>query len=170
MTITELGALGEFFGAIAVVATLVYLALQIRQNSALLQANKESMEANSRISINAAYDQTFDHLSRIRLLRAGDGEVARIWRLGCGEENLEPDEQTRFSDLFEELFMARMMAFHRAATLEIPAIDFGAVRNMAGDLKDNPGLLVQWRNRVHTPASAGFREAVEGVLGEQETQ
>ena len=33
MTITELGALGEFVGAIAVVATLIYLALQVRQHT-----------------------------------------------------------------------------------------------------------------------------------------
>ncbi len=32
MTITELGAMGEFVGAIAVVATLLYLALQVRQS------------------------------------------------------------------------------------------------------------------------------------------
>ncbi len=33
MTIMELGALGEFVGSIAVIATLIYLALQIRQNT-----------------------------------------------------------------------------------------------------------------------------------------
>ena len=33
MTIMELGALGEFVGAFAVVATLIYLAVQIRQNT-----------------------------------------------------------------------------------------------------------------------------------------
>jgi hypothetical protein len=38
MTIMELGALGEFVGAIAVVLTLVYLAVQVRQNTAGLRA------------------------------------------------------------------------------------------------------------------------------------
>ena len=33
MTISELGSIGEFLGAIAVLVTLVYLALQIRQNT-----------------------------------------------------------------------------------------------------------------------------------------
>ena len=33
MSIMELGALGEFVGAFAVVATLIYLALQIRSNT-----------------------------------------------------------------------------------------------------------------------------------------
>ncbi len=33
MTIFELGALGEFVGSIAVVGTLIYLAIQIRANT-----------------------------------------------------------------------------------------------------------------------------------------
>ena len=36
MSITELGAVGEFVGAIAVLATLVYLAYQTRQNTLML--------------------------------------------------------------------------------------------------------------------------------------
>ncbi len=40
-TIQMLGSLGEFVGAIAVVATLVYLAIQVRHS-------KEAMEANTR--------------------------------------------------------------------------------------------------------------------------
>ena len=34
MTISELGAVGEFFGSILTLVTLVYLAIQIRQNTA----------------------------------------------------------------------------------------------------------------------------------------
>ncbi len=33
MSIIELGALGEFLGSIGVIATLIYLAIQIRQNT-----------------------------------------------------------------------------------------------------------------------------------------
>ena len=38
MTIFELGALGEFVGAFAVIATLIYLATQIRQNNIIARA------------------------------------------------------------------------------------------------------------------------------------
>ena len=33
MTIMELGAMAEFLGSIGVIATLIYLAIQIRQNT-----------------------------------------------------------------------------------------------------------------------------------------
>ena len=39
MSIMELGALGEFVGSIAVVITLIYLALQLKQNTSSVRAN-----------------------------------------------------------------------------------------------------------------------------------
>ena len=33
MTVIELGALGEFFGSIVIIVTLIYLAIQVRQNT-----------------------------------------------------------------------------------------------------------------------------------------
>ncbi len=42
LTIQDLGALGEFFGSIAVLATLVYLALQTRQNTLAIVAQLEA--------------------------------------------------------------------------------------------------------------------------------
>ena len=44
MTIFELGALGEFVGAIAVVGTLIYLAVQIRQNTLQIRDNVLSLQ------------------------------------------------------------------------------------------------------------------------------
>ena len=38
MTIMELGALGELLGAIAVFATLIYLSVQVRQNTRSIDA------------------------------------------------------------------------------------------------------------------------------------
>lgn len=43
MTIMELGALGEFVGSIAVVITLIYLAMQIRQNTRSMEETKKHM-------------------------------------------------------------------------------------------------------------------------------
>ena len=42
MTIQDLGALGEFFGSIAVLATLIYLALQTRQNRMAIAAQLDA--------------------------------------------------------------------------------------------------------------------------------
>ncbi len=41
LTIQDLGALGELLGSVAVLVTLIYLALQTRQNTAAIQAQIE---------------------------------------------------------------------------------------------------------------------------------
>ena len=56
MSIMELGALGEFVGAIAVVVTLAYLAVQIRQNT-------RAMEESRRLALAQTYQVRADALS-----------------------------------------------------------------------------------------------------------
>ena len=38
MTLQDLGGLGEFIGAVAVVVSLIYLAVQVRQNTGALNS------------------------------------------------------------------------------------------------------------------------------------
>ena len=47
MTIQDLGALGELIGSVAVLATLVYLALQTRQNSRMIGAQLDVARMNT---------------------------------------------------------------------------------------------------------------------------
>ncbi len=66
MTLTELGALGEFVGAIAVVVTLVYLAIQIRQNT-------HSMEEGRRLALAQTYQMRADALQNM-MVQAADSQ------------------------------------------------------------------------------------------------
>jgi hypothetical protein len=70
MTLIELGALGEFVGAIAVIATLVYLAVQIRQNT-------RSLEASQRLALAQTYQMRSDALQTM-LVQAASSEIGRI--------------------------------------------------------------------------------------------
>ncbi len=51
LTIQDLGALGEFFGSIAVLATLVYLALQTRQNTVAIAAQLDGARISSTLHL-----------------------------------------------------------------------------------------------------------------------
>lgn len=55
MTIMELGALGELLGAIGVIITLVYLAVQIKQNT-------RSMDESKRLALAQTYQMRADAL------------------------------------------------------------------------------------------------------------
>ena len=84
MTVIELsqvlGNFGEFFGAIAVVVTLVYLAVQIRQNSRHLQQVAYQSRADATVSVSLALAQS-DSLADI-ISRANRGDAL------CDEEQL----------------------------------------------------------------------------------
>ncbi len=66
MSILELGALGEFLGSIAVLATLVYLSVQIRQNT-------KSMDESKRLALAQTYQVRSDAL-QMMLVHAADSE------------------------------------------------------------------------------------------------
>ncbi len=98
MTITELGALGELVGAIAVVATLAYLAVQIRQNT-------RSMEEGKRLALAQTYQMRADALQSM-LVQAADSEhigpiITKLTQQGYPEDvsalaGLSPEERGRF--------------------------------------------------------------------------
>ncbi len=54
LTIQDLGALGELLGSVAVLATLVYLALQTRQNTAAIGAQLDAARITSVTELNLA--------------------------------------------------------------------------------------------------------------------
>ena len=98
MTIMEMGALGEVIGAIAVVATLAYLAVQIRQNT-------RSMEESRRLALAQTYQMRADALQEM-LVRAADSEhigplITKLTQLGypadvSALDDLSPEERGRF--------------------------------------------------------------------------
>ena len=98
MTIMELGALGEFVGAIAVVVTLAYLAIQIRQNT-------RSMEESKQLALAQTYQMRADALQNM-MVHAAESErigpvITKLTEHGYPEDpssldQLTPIERGRF--------------------------------------------------------------------------
>ena len=76
MTISEIGSIGEFISAIAVVVSLVYLAFQVRDNSSFVRENSEFLRATHDVSSNEGVAQFrknyFDHPELIEIERRGN--------------------------------------------------------------------------------------------------
>ena len=86
MNIMELGAIGELLGGVAVVASLVYVGLQIRQNTAATRA--------------ASHHAVTDSFNEINLSLAREPALAEVWCRGSQTRvGLSDDERIRF-DLF----------------------------------------------------------------------
>ena len=98
MTIMELGALGELLGSIAVLATLVYLSVQIRQNT-------RSMDESKKLALAQTYQMRSDAL-QMMLVHAADSEhigpiISKLTSAGYPEdidalEHLSEVERQRF--------------------------------------------------------------------------
>jgi hypothetical protein len=95
-----IGAVGEILGAGTVIATLFYLAQQIRQNNQALTRSNEFAQANSIHQINTAFSGVWSHL-------ASDGGLADIYTRALAGEQLTPTEETRFTS-FVNMFIATL--------------------------------------------------------------
>ena len=86
-----LGNYGEFVGAIAVVVTLAYLAIQIRQNTGATRA--------------ASHHAIVEALNRGNLAQAEDAELAQIWVSGSEDRScLDEAQRQRFDMLLLSYF------------------------------------------------------------------
>jgi hypothetical protein len=90
VTLQDIGSIGELVGAIATVATLAYLAIQIRHNNRGLDQNSALMRMTYENQIRQDGQQ-------LRALIASDAELSSIWRAGlAGGSGMERPERDRF--------------------------------------------------------------------------
>ena len=111
MTLEDLGNLSEIIGAIAVVVSLVYLAVQIRQNTAQI---RESSQV-SRLLLQENFVSGQEELIRSFL---ENEEMFRVWRLGTTTtDELSGDDRERFGLLLYGQ-MYRYHVMYQARDLE----------------------------------------------------
>jgi hypothetical protein len=83
MTLEEINYVAQTIGVAAILASLVFVGYQIRQNTRALRAT--------------SHHAVSDSFNAINTLIAGDPRVARIWRLGlAGLDTLDEDERASF--------------------------------------------------------------------------
>ena len=90
-------AIVEIVGLLAVVASLVYLAIQVRQNSQLISQN-------TFVARSAMVHETSAFYARFFELIADNSELASIFHRGKNSEDLGPVELERFEALLEVYF------------------------------------------------------------------
>ena len=102
-----IGAIAELLGAIGVILSLAYLAVQIRQNTKQLSLNARSMQAASGDAW-MQYGVSF----RGNLIR--DPGVAQLFRTGlAGDSPLSENDQVRFLFLMLDAFTTFQTAVTR---------------------------------------------------------
>lgn len=107
MTLQDFASIGELVGAVGVIISLIYLAAQVRQNTAALRAS----------SITRVTDRTAESMGMV----ATDPELAKLLGKGvAGDSPLEPDERIRF-ELLMGMWFTHWQGMHRQ--ISVGAID-----------------------------------------------
>ena len=155
MTIQDLGAISEVVGAIAVVVTLLYLAIQTRQSRIATEQTVDLARVQATVSVGEAY-------SRWRNLIASNPDLVIVIAKANSGQDLTEVEKTQVSEAFEERIVASWISF--ASTYAS-----GAAHSTAADIdylveffRKNPAALEDW-NRMRMVTEAGSPEFVSAV-------
>jgi hypothetical protein len=150
MTLQDLGSVGELVGAIATVATLGYLAIQIRSNTKAVQS--------------AAAQSVHENYATWYHLMAGDAELAGIAVKGLRDySDLSEVEKARLVATLMAFLSYSQNAFikWREGTLS-PELWLGWEVLMV-NLVGSPGGLEFWKERSYVFGEE-FRNYVEGDI------
>jgi hypothetical protein len=147
-----LGAIGDLIGGTAVMVTLIYLAIQVRQSN--------------RVMRDTAYSEWNTQLQNL-LGQYSSSESGDLVRRGSHDpDSLTEKEREQFN-----LLLHRSMAFYeyswrlyKRGTLEDSMVD-PALRNMMKTLQTPGGK--EWWLKYPLEFSEDFTEHVEGMLGHQ---
>jgi hypothetical protein len=157
MTLQDLGDIGEFIGALAVVASLIYLAVQLRQNTKQMAENGEEAKL-------AALERAVQTASQLRFAMIRDAGVADIWLRGSrGLTDLSEQESLRFYLLVSDLLFNHETYFMRCQLTDPER--WPQWRSALRQLLVYPGF--QETVKLITPdLKPAFAEEVESIVAE----
>ena len=142
-----IGAIGELLGAAGVIATLGYLAIQIRQNTRTQSAASEQAKSPS--------------FSGFHSYVAQSETLAHIWEKGFADETaLTPDEKRRFVWMIADYFLATEGIFNQYSLGFVSADSWSQHERAIMGALNNPLVKRWWDNRI-TPLSYTFRNHVD---------
>jgi len=150
MSLSDLASLGSFVSGVAVLISLIYLALQVRQ----AEKNQQSLMQQGQAT------RVCD-----MLLRYAEPELARIYGKGMAGEDLTEVELVQFSSVLRAQLIARQDTFLQHERRLTPEPAFYTLRLTTQDAMRAPGARAMWRNVRHMygPSFRAFiDEAIQG--------
>jgi len=150
MSLEDLGNIGEFVAAVGVIASLIYLAVQIRQNTKWARHQ----------TFQSSLGQTLDWYRLI----TEDDDVARIYVAGCESfEQLSYQDKVRFSHLMVQAFAhcEVMLQVGEDRLLREETID--AVNRFIIRQFGHPGVRSWWEQEGRSVLARDFRDHVDRV-------
>ncbi len=157
LTMAELfGNFGEFIGAIAVVLTLAYLAIQVRHSKVALDANTHAVDESRKHARADAVRQIAYRWNEILHNATGTSESASIFVRGHRDlHELDEAEQAVYSSqlvpfLTHHLYVLQVAREGYLGDEVVGEDMVGLLDMMIGDmLRNHPGARAWWRTLEH---------------------
>lgn len=150
VNLAAIAQISQTLGSIAVVASLVFVGFQIRQNTKATRA--------------ASHHAVSEALNRLNILWARNGDAARIWLSGMSDRRaLEPDERWRFDSTVRAYLHVCETMYTQA---DLGAGDLGIVMAEENGIKtvfSSEGVKEWWAENPFG-FSAEFRDYVGGLI------
>ncbi len=149
MSLEQASYLSQIVGVVAVVASLIFVGVQLRQNSLAVRA--AASQAHS-----AIYHQITSSI-------VDDASFARIWRL-AGEQfdSLEPDERVRFFAFTTILFRYYESSYVQWRRGQLDDEHWHTIVQQLTGSRGSPGIAEWWKRRKswHSPAFQRWYETL----------
>ena len=146
----SLANLGEVIGAVAVVVSLIYLAVQVRQST---QAQRTEN-----------FSRALDRIAAIQAALSQDSQTAVVFAKGVADSNeLTPKQRIQFTWAMYELFGAFEFMYLASKTKSIPDEVWQRWSSAVAFWLSYPGTQTWWHARP-IPFTNGFTSFVESLL------
>lgn len=156
MTLDSWAAIAEIIGAIAVIVTLMYLAIQVRHS-------KESVDANTKaIRAQAISDITRNVHDQMHMLVQGHDTAAAFQRFAT-EDSLEPLDAFLIDSVLSAVFVARQNEYFQWKQGLIGEEVFRSLHHIILTILGSPNGRHWWQNegrRMYAPAFVDFVDAM----------
>ncbi|MGD8416681.1 MAG: hypothetical protein PVH91_06455 [Pseudomonadales bacterium] len=155
MSWEAIGAIGEALGAVGVILTLAYLAVQIRQNTRSQQTE--------------SYGRALDRVTTLQGRLSENAELADILLRGAVDhESLSANERVRFAWMFYEMFSAFEFIYHQSQSDAMPRDVWQRWADTLCWWMSYPGVRAWWSARP-APFTPDFSEFVDQQAAERPT-
>ena len=156
-----IGAIAETLGAVGVIASLVYLAGQIRQNTAQMDRAERTARGDS-------YQSTLGMIQSTSEAVRVDGEASEIMRRGLLDlRDLTEAESYRFNWLMGSHLFAWDNALYQYHHGVLADDRWVLIRNMIAYYLRLAAFRDFWKSYAHDTLSPEFVALVEEILGEE---
>jgi len=150
VNLTEVSQVSQTLGSVAVVASLLFVGFQIRQNTKATRA--------------ASHHAVSEALNRLNILWARNREITRIWLSGLNDRSaLTPEERWRFDSMVRAYLHVCETMYTQA---DLGAGDFGIVAAEENGIKTvfSSESVREWWVENPFGFSSAFRDYVGKLI------